>query len=453
MMLPIMLAHSDIHFDFNGMMADAIGREGIARKEIDSLLPQLKTIVDGINNLRRLGQMPYRDLPYHDEETKKILEKSRAIRERFDFVLVLGMGGSALGALFLIDALGSDKGPQMHLCDTVDPVAWTQLRDRIDFSRCLLIAVSKSGNTLETLASVLYFTDLIRKMTGSRWKESLWIVTDPQEGALRRFAREEGIVAFDIPPGVGGRFSVLSAAGLAPAACAGVDIPELLAGARRMDERCQKEDPWFNPALMSASLHFLLDRNHERRVRVIMNYGRRLQEYPRWFCQLWSESLGKRFSLRGEEVFSGTTPVPASGPEDQHSQLQLYLEGPRDKSVTFVAFETALTDAVIPAGTELLSAGGLLQGVSAQRLLAAERTATEAALLSSACPNQTILLKEVNPYLVGQLLTMAEVETVFAGELYNVNPFDQPAVETIKRRVREFLSGKISPRKKREYVI
>lgn len=446
------MGHSDLIFDFNHMMAEVCA-SGVELKEIDALGSQIKQIHSGLQDLRRLGQMPYRDLPYHDEGTKKILEKSGAVGDRFDFVLILGIGGSALGARFLIDALGSNKGPQIFQCESVDPAAWIRLSDRIDFSRCLLIAVSKSGNTLETMASFLYFTDLIRKKSGSRWKEGLWIVTDPQEGALRRFAREEGIATFDIPPGVGGRFSVLSAAGLVPAACAGVDIVELLAGARRMDERCQKEDPWFNPALMSASLHFLLDRNHERKIRVLMNYGQRLREYPRWFCQLWSESLGKRFSLRGEEVFSGTTPVPAMGPEDQHSQLQLYLEGPRDKSVTFIAFETDPTDAVIPSGTEGLSAGGLLQGLSAHRLLAAERMATETALLSAGCPNQTILIKEVNPYLVGQLLTMAEVETVFAGALYNVNPFDQPGVEAIKRNTRDFLAGKVFAKKNRSYRI
>ena len=324
------------------------------------------------------------------------------------------------------------------------------------------MVVSKSGKTLETWAAFLFFYDRLRKAVGSRATRHLLIITDPHEGPLRELANREKIASFDVPTGVGGRYSILSPVGLLPAACAGVEIGELLAGARRMDDRCKGAEPWFNPALMSAALHHLHATRRGRPIRVTIPYGGSLEGFAPWFAQLWAESLGKRHVLQGITVHTGSTPVSASGPRDQHSQLQLYLDGPEDKVVTFVGTEQG-GDAIIPAREspvwKEIGHGvkdddlTLLAGRQVQELLVIERKATEDALREGGRPNQTILLREADAYSIGQLIFMAELETVYTGEIYDINPFDQPAVEMIKKNIRKYLVGKITPKKSRSFMI
>ncbi len=429
-----MTAHSDILLDFNNMMDEGVGETGIGRGEIEAVRPQLLQIHKGLTDLRKLGQIPFFELPTHEEKVvEQCRQKGREVRERFKEILLIGIGGSSLGPRFLVNALGDSKAPRFWFCDSVDPVLWRRIESNLDFRETAVIAISKSGETAETAAALLSFRARLKKEVGAKEKEHLFMVTDPKKGAFRNLAREERLESFDIPPGIGGRYSVLTPAGLFPAACAGIDIGDLLSGAARMDDRCQNPDPWFNPAMMSAVLHYLFDLRRKRKIRVVMPYGESLRDYGPWFAQLWAESLGKRLSLKGEEIFAGTTPIAGIGPQDQHSQLQLYLEGPQDKTVTFIGLEK--------------------RNEKRKDLLGTERTATEEALRESGRPNQTILLKELSPYAIGQLLMLAGIETIYSGELYNVNPFDQPAVEKIKRNMKDYLSGKIMPRKSRAYKI
>ncbi len=306
-----MPTHADIVLDVSAMFSEAIGSSGIQKTEIDNLHPQITDITKGLNDLRRLGLLPFQDLPSHDESAAKIVAKSREIRDRFDSVLLLGIGGSALGARFLVESLGQQAKPRLIFCDQVDPVVWKKVSEELDWQKTLTVVISKSGKTTETLAAFMFFR---------QFSKDCLIITDPQEGPLRKMAMENGIGSFEIPPGVGGRYSVLSPAGLFPAALAGVDIQELLAGARRMDERCKNLDPWFNPAWMSAALNYLSDIKRRRKIRVIMPYGERLRSYAPWFAQLWAESLGKNMTLKGKKSALGTTPVCSVGPQDQHSQ-------------------------------------------------------------------------------------------------------------------------------------
>lgn len=446
-----MPSHTDIHLDITNMMTESIGPSGVRREDIDSLSAVVRPIVDGLNDLRKLGQLPFSDLPYHEETALKVVAQAKVMRERSDSVLLLGIGGSALGASFLVSSLGETS--RLIVCDDLDAARWKRIAEGADFRKTAVIVVSKSGKTMETMAAFLFFRKVLEERVGGDWKRQVVIITDPREGPLRKIAQENDIGSFEIPPGVGGRYSVLTPAGLFPAACAGVDILQVLAGARRMDERCRKGDPWFNPALMSAVLHFLFDTRKGRKVRVVMPYGGSLRGFSPWFAQLWAESLGKKMVLTGKEIFAGTTPVPAFGPEDQHSQLQLYLEGPQDKTVTFVASERETGDWPLPEEFYRLTGMPVVEGASVGDLLRAERLATEKALAEADRPSQTILLKEVSPYAIGQLLYLAKMETVYAGELYNVNPFDQPAVEGIKRKTADYLAGRISEKKNRSYLI
>lgn len=449
-----MTSFSDITLDFNNMMADRVGPGGIQVSEIDELIPGLRQIYQGHTDLRRLGQLPFRDLPYQEEQVELILKVARKIREQFESVLLLGTGGSSLGAAFLLQALRpeGDRSPRIEICEDLHPHTWKLMTERLSEKKTFLVVVSKSGKTIETLAAFLFFRKwMIEKVGEETYKKSVLFITDPQKGPLRRIAESEKIETLSVPPGVGGRYSILSTVGLIPTACVGIEIREIMAGARRMDQRCQREDVWMNPAEMSAALHYLLDLKRRKKMRVIMPYDDRLRAYTDWFAQLWAESLGKRFSLKGEEVRAGSTPVKAQGSIDQHSQLQLYLEGSQDKTVTLIAVEQPAVDYRIPQAYENIPEFSLLVNKGTQQLLTIQRRSTEAALSQVGCPNMTIELKSVNPYTIGQLLYLAEVETIFAGTLYNINPFDQPGVELIKNYIRGFL-GEPEYRKYRQVV-
>lgn len=432
----------DITLDFNNMMADRVGPQGIKPSEIEGLHKTLKETFRGLEDLRRLGQMPHRELPYQEDQLERIARRAAEIRSSSKTVLLLGTGGSSLGAACLIGAL-SEEGCRVELCEDLQPLNWHRISKELGPRETFLVAVSKSGKTVETLAAFLYFRQWMIDALGEvGYRRRVLFITDPRQGPLQQIAKSEKIETFPVPPGVGGRYSVLSTVGLLPAACAGIDVASLLAGARRMDERCRRDDVWFNPAVMSATLHFLLERKRGKKIRVVMPYEDRLRDYTRWFAQLWAESLGKRLTLKGGEVFAGSTPVGAFGSVDQHSQLQLYLEGPRDKTVTLIAVEKPPVDLKVPEAYAERTEFAVLGGRTAHELLTTLRQATEAALTEAGCPNQTLFVREVSPHALGQLLYMAEVETIFAGALYNINPFDQPGVETIKRYIRGLLGEK-----------
>jgi len=429
-----MTSFADIQLDISAMLAPEKG--GVEKLAIDQLTPQLRELHKGLHDLRRLGQLPFQDLPYQEDMISKIFEKAKQKREQFDHILLLGIGGSSLGARFLQTL--SNTPEHLSVCDHLDAREWKRLTESLDFSKTLVVAISKSGRTIETMAALSYFYDILKKRLGKDFKKNLLFITDPREGFLRAMALAEGIDCLDISPGVGGRYSVLTPVGLFPAAFLGVNIQEIMAGARRMDERCKNADPWSNPAMMSTVLHYLLEKQGKK-IRVILPYGEELRPYARWFSQLWSESLGKKLSLKGQEVFNGTTVVCASGPEDQHSQLQLYLEGPSDKVVTFLVEESISKDIKLPQG-EILRNVGIKAELSVHQLLQIECQATRKALLDLGRPSQSILLRQVTPHTLGQVILMAELETVYSGSLYNVNPFNQPAVESIKINIRNLLS-------------
>ncbi len=424
----------DIVFNFDNMMSEAIGSKGIEPAAVDSLVPQVRQIHQGLTDLRKLGQLPFCDLPTQETLIDEVIEKAKRAREAFDYFLVLGIGGSSLGASMLTTSLGGDDS-SLVVCEFLEYSFWKRKLSQWDLRKILVIVVSKSGKTLETLAAYAWILEKLKEKLGVGYRRHLFFITDPREGPLRQLATVEKVESLSIPPGVGGRYSVLTPAGLFPAACAGVDIRKLMLGAHRMDQRCQKEDPWENPAWMTAILHYLFDRQKNRRIRALMTYGEKLKGYGPWFAQLWAESLGKEKSLTGECLFAGSTPVCAQGPADQHSQLQLYLEGPEDKTVSFFSYEREMDDLMYPESVAHIPEIAFLRGKSAHTLLRAEKEATEQALTESERPNQSILLKEITPDTIGQLLMMAEMETVFAGELYQINPFDQPAVEKIKKHI------------------
>ncbi|UCD84452.1 MAG: glucose-6-phosphate isomerase [Deltaproteobacteria bacterium] len=435
-----------ISLHFANMMTDAIGEvHGITDEELDGLKARGKAIDRDLRERRKAGELPFYELPYQKSEVRNILKKVKKIQDKYDNFVVLGIGGSALGAKALHLALSHPqhnllpKGKRkdalrLFVADNIDPEGFKALLDIIDPKKTVFNVVSKSGGTAEIIAQFLVVIDLLKKRLGRKmYKNYIIATTDPKKGALREIANREGFLGFSVPEGVGGRFSVFTPVGLLPAAAAGIDIEELLAGAAYMDKQCQVDDLREKPAYIAAALQYLADVNKGKAISVIMPYADRLSGVGDWYCQLWAESLGKRYSRDNEVVNVGQTPVKAIGVTDQHSQLQLYLEGPYNKVVIFIVPKKYKKEVKIPPAYEDIEAVNYLGGHTLNALIKAEQEATELALTKNNRPNWKILLPEINPFSVGQLLYFFEVQTVYAGGLYNINPLDQPGVEEGKR--------------------
>lgn len=430
-----------ISLDYNNMMADMIGEEqGIKKAELYSLEPKMKAAAANMTEKRKTGKMVWRELPYSQKEVvEDILTTSAAIKERFENFVLLGIGGSALGPIAVQRALNhlyynelpkEKRGgcPRFYVIDNADPEWMEALFDIIDVRHTLFNVVTKSGSTSETMAQFLIVKDMLKKAVGAKYHEHIIATTDGRKGSLLKIARQEGFKTFYIPRGVGGRFSELSPVGLLPAAVCGIDIEELLAGGAYMDKICSTDDVLNNPAYMAATLQYIAT-ERGKNISVMMPYAESLRYIADWYAQLWAESLGKKIDINGNEIYAGQTPVKALGVTDQHSQIQLYTEGPFDKVVTFLRVGKYRSEVAIPNGYKDIPTVSFLEGHTMNQLMHAEQMATEYALYKAKRMNRTIILPEINAFTLGQLIYFLEVETAFAGELLNINAFNQPGVE------------------------
>ncbi len=409
---------------------------------------------------REKGELGFLDLVHGAPKTSELRAFADGIGQAFGDVVVLGIGGSALGAVALRGALCSpvwnalsdeqrEFFPRLHVLDNVDPATIASLLERIKLGSTLFIVISKSGGTAETMAQYLIVREKLEAELGESYSRHLVFITDPEKGALRRIAGSERIVSLDVPPNVGGRFSVLSPVGLLPAALIGIDVDALLAGAAEMAALSDTDEVERSPAGLYAILQWLADTELGLRNQVLMPYSDRLRDIADWFVQLWAESLGK-ISLAGESV--GPTPIAAAGVTDQHSQVQLFMEGPRDKTVTFVAVGKHDTDVPIPRLHTDVPELAYLGGHSLATLLDVERKATAGALAQRGRPSMTIELEHVDAWHLGALLMFFQVATVLAGGLYRVNPLDQPGVELGKRYTYAMLDRPDAAEARREWA-
>lgn len=426
-------AAMSVRLDVNGMMTEAIGATGIDRAEVNDLSPQVAEIAQALQAQRAAGALPFSDLPYSKDSLSRIKGLASAVRAESETLVVLGIGGSALGSKALLQAGGGD-GARVVIADNIDPWTFGGLLDGLDLTRTTFNAVSKSGETAETMAQFLLVRDLLlRKLGGVDYAHRIILTTDAELGALRQLVHDEGFRALVIPAGVGGRFSVLSAVGLFPAAFAGLRIDDLLAGAAAMDQRCQSSDLWSNPAALLASLLYLADTRKDQNIVVMMPYCDRLSAFAAWFAQLWAESLGKSKTLDGVPAYVGQTPVCAVGATDQHSLVQLFTEGPFDKTVCMLRVEDHGRELPIPEAYGDIDSLACLGGTGLGALLNLEQRATELALAKQRRPVMTLTLPQIHEFATGQLFYLFEMAVVFAAALYGVDPFDQPGVEEGKR--------------------
>ena len=349
----------------------------------------------------------------------------------FDSIIHVGIGGSALGNLMLNQAMFGDyfneggRRPKFYLADNPDPIKTQDIWDHAKGGSVALVGVSKSGATAETMSQFLWFRDRIVESGGSA-RDNILVITDPAKGIFRAFAKDTGCRVLDLPPSVGGRYSVLCPAGLADSYALGVDIDALLAGARAMRQYIfASRDMRSNPACAAAALN-CFHGSDGRPMSVVMPYASRMAYFAEWYAQLWAESLGKEGK--------GTTPVRAVGAIDQHSQVQLYTEGPDDKLFTIIQVRDHGAEVSVPSVSgETLAPLSYMNGAEIGRMLGLEAMSTAAALMKSGHPVIWIEMAKLDEMNLGALIFFYEYMTAMTGRIMGINPFDQPGVEQGKK--------------------
>jgi glucose-6-phosphate isomerase len=410
-----------IKLDFSNFLAEEIGQKGIYLSEIESHAKEAISLISE----KPYKELDFINLPY--QELSQIKELGKRAKD-YEYFVLLGIGGSALGPRVILESLSPmhnlKKKPKVFIYDNVDPLTFKNIIEVVDLKRTLINVISKSGSTSETLASFLIFWKMIRDRK-LNLKEHFVFTTDPEKGNLRRLAQEYEIPSLSIPKNVVGRYSVLSPVGLFIAETLGIKSEELLEGAREVSEKTFNEKINENPMACLASCLYLMDKTKGRKILVFLPYSDRLKALSEWFCQLWAESLGK------EE--KGTTPYPSLGTTDQHSQLQMWIEGPEDKLILFVSVERHNCQEEIPEEFHDIEGLRFLGGHTLEELINTEQLATEMALWMHKKPNAKIILPKINPYSIGQIFQFLQIVTAMTGLLYRINPFNQPGVELGKR--------------------
>lgn len=434
---PTWQAQMRIRLDINNALQSVIGQHGLDPSHLNAMAESAKAAITDIE--RNRTQLGWPVLPQQDVST--ILDMAAKVKHVENFV-VLGIGGSALGNIAVQSALNHPfyndlprnkrLAPKLYVIDNSDPDLNAGLIETLDPATTVYNVISKSGTTAETMASFLTVRDHITKTLGAdALKSHIILTTDPSSGFLRQIGLREGWPMLDLPPTVGGRFSVLSTVGLLSAAVTGIDIKALLAGAAYGYQIASNLDVMRNPAAVAAIVN-LACANQGQNMVVMMPYAHRLRHVADWFAQLWAESLGKRYDLNGAVVNVGTTPIKALGATDQHSQVQLYAEGPFDKLVNFIAVDQYQNTVTIPPAYADLEGVSYLGGHTFNELIQAEQQATEIALNDAGRPNITHHMPAINAFTLGQLFMLFEMQTAIAGALLNINTFDQPGVEAGK---------------------
>lgn len=424
-----------LRYDSTGLGNDAIGDEhGISAADRERLMPRLERALENLLKRRESGELGFIDCP--DVDVRELVGWAQEKRRQgFTDQVVIGIGGSSLGTRAIIEAARAGEAPglRMHFAENIDPTTVGQLLDRLPIEHTLFLVVTKSGTTLETMGQFWIAYERVVQVVGPERAAGHFVaITDPKAGSLRALVSQMGLESFDVPPNVGGRFSLLTSVGLVPLALAGYPLDELLEGARRVRTLALERDVRRNAvAQMTADLFLLHERGFDQVV--MMAYSDQLLSLVDWYRQLWAESLGKAVNRRGEQVHVGTTPIKAWGVVDQHSQVQLYMEGPNDKHVIFVEIERFERDLRIPAHPALPESLAHLGGRNLSEVLHAELAGTRAALTNAGRPTSRFVFRELHPRALGGFIFAWEMITALMGELLDIEAFDQPGVELGKK--------------------
>jgi glucose-6-phosphate isomerase len=418
---------------------------GITPQDLTDIEPTLQQAHQVVQQQTNQGSLGYTRLPVDTEYRRQVKDLVAKYQPDTTDLIVLGIGGSALGNIALQSALNpatwnllSDKkrkGPRLFVLDNVDPAMIKDVMNVIGrrLKSTLINVISKSGETAETASQFMLFRELLKKKLGEGFASRIVATTDTRKGTLHNIAKQDGYDMLAVPDDVGGRFSVLSPVGLFSAAMCNIDIDALLSGAEAMRARIANTTWNENPACLLAAIKHIAFTRKNKPMHVMMPYSNRLYLLADWYRQLWAESLGKQTDRDGNEVFTGPTPIKALGTTDQHSQVQLYREGPNDKLTVFLEVKKHPTEVRVPDAFADVPGLTYLRKSGMSKLLNAEKKATEYAMACSQRPTVTLRFDEITPFSVGEFIYLYEYVTSLAGELLNINAYDQPAVELGKK--------------------
>jgi len=443
-----------IRLDFTHTIGDSKeGKNFLSIEELEQIKDDIQQAQEEIKKERlEKEELSFLSLPYAYKEqdgmtifgdtlwkAKELIEqKSKLIREKASDYIQIAIGGSALGAIALFNALGDELNQvhcKIHLPDNIDPEWIGKILDSIQRERAYFNIISKSGGTVETLANFFIFYEALeKKIPAKELKEHFIITTNPEKGALAELCRQQGFTLIPIPEPIHGRFSVLSPGGLFTAAVAGIDIEALLHGALVMDKLTEEKPFWQNPLQLYAGIHYLANVQKGLDTLILIPYSQGLRTIADWYSQLIAESLGKDGK--------GITPVKALGVTDQHSQLQLYNEGPKNKLVTFFCIEKYRREMKIPEVFPEVRDFHYLWGHSLNELIDSEQKATAISLYNHGIPNCAIRIPKISAFYLGQLFMLLEKVICILGKLYSINAFNQPGVEESKEYARAMLGKK-----------
>ncbi len=435
----------NITLDYSFLMKEVIGESGLEEKELFSYENSFLTSRKKILSMHESGELGFLNLPEDRDIVKEIDDFVSSIDFEYENILIVGIGGSSLGIQAIFQALlpyyqnvfGKRK---FFFLENVDPYITKELYSNIDLSKSIAIVITKSGSTSETMSHFLILKKRMEEQLGEKAKKRIVVITDPEKGDLLKIAKEKGYKSFSIPQNIGGRFSVLTPVGLLPSAFMGIDIEKILNGAELMKNEFLNKDFKENiSAILSSALVEYY--NKGKNIFVLMPYSSKLYLLADWFRQLWAESLGKRFAKDGKEIFWGQTPVKSLGAVDQHSQVQLYIEGPKDKVIGFIRVEEK-KKLYIPPYEKEYNSTKYLGGKSLSELIDYEQRATALALAKEGRPNFTLNFKNISPETIGEFFMLMEIVTALSGEYINVNTYDQPGVELGKKLTYAFMGRK-----------
>ena len=373
-------------------------------------------------------------VPARTDDIRKARARAKEIAASANRVVVLGIGGSSLGGQALT-ALRKNAVPFVEFYDNPDPFSWTAALKRFDLKKTHFIAISKSGGTAEVMMQVLPLVEMLKKAGVRNIGKHFTIITEPHDSALAAFADSIKAPKLDHPLGVGGRYSVLTMVGLLPAFLMGIDVKQLRAGAAAvLAQTLGAKSPADSPAATGAALHHALAKQGRLANTILWPYCDALAVFGGWWKQLWAESLGKD----GQ----GSTPVSVLGPVDQHSQLQLFRDGPNNALFTLVTIDMKGHGPVVPKASAKALGQDYLAGKRPGDLIAAQSRGTAQTLFNNGRPVRMIHVKKVDAFSMGALMMHFMLETIIMGRLMGVNPFDQPGVEEAKILARQYLSQK-----------
>ncbi|MBQ4405017.1 MAG: glucose-6-phosphate isomerase [Selenomonadaceae bacterium] len=469
---------SGFSFDYDNLFGDG----KVTQADIDSYKDAIAKAHEAMKVMRETGfikahlskdgapeKVYFSKLPYITEENGKLNLNSPAsikrlhdftekIRNNVDAVVSLGIGGSFLGNKVLFDVFCGEfwntwtteqrKGlPKVYFSgQNIDPRRTGDIINHLKAMaankqthgggkfKVMLMCMSKSGGTLDTMSNFMVILDALKK--DANIEVECVAVTDPnmeKKTLLKQIAVDNGWECFAVPDGVGGRFTVFCEVGLSTAAVIGMDIEKFLEGARDMDEACKNDDIFQNPAMLNAALKVIAYKKYGRNIEVMMPYGDYLKSLSEWYIQLLAESLGKQFDKEGKEVCEGRTPLVAVGTTDMHSQTQQHQEGTLDKVVQFIKVAKWANDLTIPNVFPNVKKLADISGVKMGDALEVARQSNADALKSNKRFNACFTLPEVNEYHLGELMYLLAMSVAYEGELLNVDAFNQPGVEAYKR--------------------